>query len=447
MSTSRVQKTARGEHPIAPLPIDLIRNTGLMKAQVQALGAALLTSLLLTSCDGDRMQKIPVVLKVAKTIPNDSNAEYDDYSRMRAVLNDLVKQLRDVDDSFQIQVSLYGRRNFLDEIQRQTRSGFGPDLIVTDSETTHSLYNKGLISPIKLKPEEFTNIPNYLFNLVKASDGNYVGQPVSQYVQIACYNKEKITTPPSTLKQLEQQSEDLTFGMALQLKDLYWSTEAFNAEKAIERAMQGRTPSKEETQKVTNWLTWLKSASYQQNIRFFNDQSSLRKALINGELDWISCWSTNLPELRESMKDKLGVGGLPKGPSKDLRATTRLSVWSLGKNSSRMQREKTLVFIDFITKPWAQKTYSLRNRQSFPVDKNAAKIVASKIPGGEAALAQYEQQAVQVTAAASRTKAMVFRDPERYETISEHLLDTIYDIETPIEATESILTALKEDKE
>ena len=42
---------------------------------------------------------------------------------------------------------------------------------------------------------------------------------------------------------------------------------------------------------------------------------------------------------------------------------------------------------------------------------------------------------------------MVFRDPERYDTISDHLLDTIYDIETPEEASQNILTALQEDKQ
>ena len=74
------------------------------------------------------------------------------------------------------------------------------------------------------------------------------------------------------------------------------------------------------------------------------------------------------------------------------------------------------------------------------------KIVASKMPGGEAALARYEEEAMKVTASAARTKAMVFRDPERYETISDHLLDTIYDIETPEEATEAIINALREEK-
>tara|TARA_B100002051_G_scaffold123050_1_gene117204 strand:+ start:758 stop:2014 length:1257 start_codon:yes stop_codon:yes gene_type:complete len=418
-----------------------------MQVPFRSIAASLLCGALLSSCLGSHKVKLPVVLRVARTVPHDSGAEYEDYARMRQILRDLVRQLQGIDDAIQIQVALYGRRNFVDEIRRQTSSGFGPDLIISDSETTLDLYNNKLVDPIKIAPNDHKDIPQYLFNLVKAKDGNYVGQPVSQFVQVACYNKERIKSPPSTLAELQKESEDLSFGMALQLKDLYWSAEAFKAEEAIEESLQGKQPNAKKTKQVTNWLSWLKSASYQQNIRFLTDQSSLRKSLISGELDWITCWSTNLPELRENMKDQLGIAGLPKGPSKELRAMTKLSVWALGRNSSKLQREKALIFIDFITKPWAQKTYALRNKKSFPVDKNAAKIVASKIPGGNAALAQYEKEAMKVTAAASRTKAMVLRDPERYETISEHLLDTIYDIETPEEATTNILQALKEKKE
>ncbi|WP_038547462.1 extracellular solute-binding protein [Synechococcus sp. KORDI-100] len=418
-----------------------------MRRFIQSLAALLCCSGLLAACSNNEEISFPTVLRVARTIPSDSGAEYDDYERMGALVDGLVKQLQSVDSSIRIQTALYGRRNFVDEIQRQTNSGFGPDLIITDSETTLELYSRNLIHPIGSDAKGRDNIPAYIFNLARAKDGQLVGQPVSQYVQLACYNKEKVKTPPDSLIDLPKDNDDLTFGLALQLKDLYWTAEAFQAEQAIEIAMQGQQPTKEQAQKVSTWLTWLKTASYQQNIRFLNDQNRLRRALIAGELDWITCWSTNLPELRETMKDKLGVVGIPKGPSKKLRAMTRLSVWSLGRNSSSGQREKALTFIDFITKPWAQKTYALRNKTSFPVDKNAARIVASKIPGGLSALSQYEEQAIKVSAAASRTKAMVFRDPERYDTISDHLLDTIYDIETPEEASQNILTALQEEKQ
>ena len=47
-----------------------------------------------------------------------------------------------------------------------------------------------------------------------------------------------------------------------------------------------------------------------------------------------------------------------------------------------MQRRKALVMLDFVTKPWAQKTYSLATNSAMPVSQKAATVVASKIPGG-----------------------------------------------------------------
>ena len=209
-----------------------------------------------------------------------------------------------------------------------------------------------------------------------------MGRPVNQFLQLDCFNKERLSSPPQTLKEMEQESEGSTFGMALQLKDLFWSAEFFDADEAMEAALAQLPPDAERQANVTIWLHWLKNASYRQNIRFLNDQRSLGDALVAGDLDWITCWSSSLRELREKMYGKLALAPLPKVPSTKLKASTKLQVWSLGRNSSPKQREKALVMIDFITKPWAQKTYALAGRNSLPVNRKAAKIVAAKIPGG-----------------------------------------------------------------
>ena len=100
--------------------------------------------------------------------------------------------------------------------------------------------------------------------------------------------------------------------------------------------------------------------------------------------------------------------------------------------------------IDFITKPWAQKTYAVAGRNSLPVNRKTAKIVAAKIPGGPEALVTYAEQSLKGNATKGQSKARVFRDPERYETISNALLDTIYDVNSPEESTQKILKSLRE---
>ena len=99
--------------------------------------------------------------------------------------------------------------------------------------------------------------------------------------------------------------------------------------------------------------------------------------------------------------------------------------------------------LEFITKPWAQKTYALASASAMPVSQKAAAIVASKIPGGSEALRNYVQRE-EPAKREVRVKARIFRDPVRYETISDALLDTIYDIRTPEQGTDQILEGLRE---
>ena len=410
-----------------------------IRIQHLALGIALaLTS---AGCSNWRP---PVVIKVVRTINNAESISSKDYERLRSVTEEAIDHIKGVDPNIRPQLTLSSQKNFVDEIADQTRSGFGPDLLITDSDTALELYRRKLVDPIELSPQDRADTPSYLFDLVTASDGQLVGRPVNQFVQLACFNKERLSSPPQTLQEMERDSEGNTFGMALQLKDLFWSAEAFDAGEAMEAALSKLPPDKDRQANVTKWLQWLENASYQQNIRFLNDQRSLREGLVAGSLDWITCWSSSLRDLRENMKGKLALAPLPKGPSTKLKATTKLQVWALGRNSSPTQRKKALVMIDFITKPWAQKTYALAGRSSLPVNRTAAKIVASKIPGGTQALVMYAEQSLNENAAKGQSKARVFRDPERYDTISDALMDTIYDVSSPEESTQKILKSLRE---
>ena len=386
----------------------------------------------------------PVVITVVRTIDNSETVSAEDYERLREITEEAIDHIKSVDPAIRPQLTLSSQKNFVEEIEGQTRSGFGPDLLITDSDTALELYQRNLVDPIQLDPEDRADTPSYLFDLVTSQDGQLVGRPVNQFVQLACFNKERMASPPMTLEEMEKESDDNNFGMALQLKDLFWSAESFDAGEAMEAALSKLPPNTERQANVTNWLRWLEKASYQQNIRFLNDQRSLRDALISGELDWITCWSSSLRDLRQQMQGKLALAPLPKGPSTQRKATTKLQVWSLGRNSSRNQREKALVMIDFISKPWAQKTYALAGRNSLPVNRKAAKIVAAKIPGGTEALVMYAKQSLTENAAKGQSKARVFRDPERYEAISEALLDTIYDVSSPEESSQNILKSLRE---
>ena len=126
---------------------------------------------------------------------------------------------------------------------------------------------------------------------------------------------------------MNQSSSDVTYGLAIQLKDLFWSAEAFDAGPALKAAMDSSGTSQVDYETVTAWLSWLVDSSYQQNIRFLNNQGNLRDGLIRGELDWITCWSNNLRGLKLKLGDRLGVTALPKGR---IRTAPPPRVWRSG---------------------------------------------------------------------------------------------------------------------
>ena len=410
-----------------------------------AFHRSLLTGLacwLLSGCAGIEG---PAVVDMVRTIDNSEGITSDDYEQLTDISDLVFQQIRDLDPQIYPQLTLFTNRNFVQHIRQRTQSGFGPDLIVTDSETALELYRQKLIDPISLSKQDRQDTPRSLLDLVTAEDGALVARPVQQFVQLACFNKSRLPTPPSSLEDLAQSSSDATFGLAIQLKDLFWSAEAFNATPAFQAAMDDSSIDETSRARVTSWLHWLVGSSYQQNIRFLNSQRQLRQGLIKGELDWITCWSSNLKRLRLQMGDNLGIAALPQGPAQHRKASTRLEVWALGRNSSPLQRRKSMVMLDFITKPWAQKTYSLMSASAMPVSQKAAAIVSSKIPGGRQAMNNYVQNNEEPLKPV-RAKARIFRDPESYDTISDALLDTIYDIRTPEESTEQIFQDLRESR-
>ena len=95
----------------------------------------------------------PVVVKVVRTINNTETISSKDYERLREVTEEAIDHIRSVDPHIRPQLTLSARKNFVDEIADQTRSGFGPDLLITDSDTALELYRRNLVDPMELSSD------------------------------------------------------------------------------------------------------------------------------------------------------------------------------------------------------------------------------------------------------------------------------------------------------
>ena len=140
---------------------------------------------LLSGCSAIDVLQPPAVVDIVRTIDNKANITTQDYEQLEDISNLVFQQISDLDPQIHPQLQLQSSTNFIDEIRQQTESGFGPDLIITDSETALALYRSRLIDPIQLPEQDRQDTLQSLLDLVTAKDGALVARPVNQFVQLA----------------------------------------------------------------------------------------------------------------------------------------------------------------------------------------------------------------------------------------------------------------------
>ena len=394
---------------------------------------------LLSSCSSSGRTPIKL-LRVARIMPTNEKVTTVDSSRDRKRLSSFQNNLWDVVPGLRIQPALYSEAAVASELERQTFSGLGPDLVMGDARVIQELSEAKLLDTVTITPEQRNSIAPGLLERVTNSRGEVTGLPVSQYIQLACFDKRKLKEPPATLALMSKQSsEGQVFGITQNFEDLYWSVSGFKAGSALVSALRGQQPTAEQTKNLVRWLSWLRDASYQQNVMFLRNQATLRKQLIGGQLHWISCWTSQLPQLREAMKDNLGITSLPAGPAAPATPISKLQVWGLGRNSSPRQRQTAEELMQFIVQPWAQKTWSLRYRTNYPVNPAAATIINRQIPGIENLYIFKGKQDIKI---GDEIVAAIDGNPRLAKTIQNIINDVIFGAKTPAKAAERLQTVL-----
>lgn len=403
--------------------------------------AALLSMSLLGSCASTDRQEA-IVLQVAQASNENEQQSASRFHSERKISQDFQQQLKEMQPAIKLHPSIYAAESLEQELKVRTNSGLGPDLVITDSNQALTLLAEGTTVPIQLTEEKRVLISPSALERVKTANGTLAGQPVSQYLQLACFDKRRLKEPPKTLTELSAASgRGKVFGMVTNLQDLYWSLGSFGAGEALATSLAGKQATVAAHERLTKWMRWLKASSYQQNIVFLRNQAALRKALIEGEMSWISCWSSQLPQLREALKDHLGVAPLPNGDFGRATPITRLQVWALGKNSSKRQRAESLRLLNFIAQPWAQKTFALKYKTGYPVNPAAALIVRKQLS------AEFEKFNEEENERVSRGDAIISAidtRPRLEKDIQSTLNQLIFDGLSPEKAATELQTQIKD---
>jgi len=267
-------------------------------------------------------------------------------------------------------------------LRRRNSRGLGPDLIVINASTAIDLLNEGLISRIQVPAGVQNSLQPWILSRVQVP-GGLSALPIALEPQLSCYNRARIPSPPATLEQLLQlAASGRRIGLSVFPKSIWWTAGPLGANQALMQRLEaqpgrGERIDSSDQAAITTWLRWLREASLQSHVNFFNNDEDLLNGLGNGQLDWISCLSFNLPRLKHQMGEKLGVASLPAGPHGLASPDSLVRVLGFGVNSSPIQRRRAMELALLQLNPLMQHSLTVNGQQSLPVNRFAPAPVAS----------------------------------------------------------------------
>ncbi|MFN7678814.1 MAG: extracellular solute-binding protein [Cyanobacteriota bacterium] len=299
-----------------------------------------------------------------------------------------------------VRVSLYtvDEDEVEDELKRRTARGLGPDLILVRAPMANTLLQEGLIAPVPHTPTMERSVaqvaPRFLARVRQGPE--LAGLPLYELVTLACFNRQRIPTPPRTTEDLlAMAAAGRTVGLSVDPYGIWWTTGTRDADHALAPLILKETvfsPAERASglKTITAWLTWLRLLAQQSKVDLSSGPQELTEALKASRLDWIPCFSLTLDLLKASMGDRLGVSALPSGPGGPPSPFTSLQVWSFGLDSSPLQRQYAADLAKLSVDPLLQRRYVLDTQEVLPVNGSVQTPVASS--GVLAVLAQAQRQ-------------------------------------------------------
>lgn len=340
--------------------------------QLGGLLFSLLGSLTLAGCGSDisGWRKFPRVLYLTIGTNVDQTMDAQLQRDIQDRLNILEKGYRQLAPSVRFQVSLYPEARISGVMKRRTRAGLGPDLLLLNGDTAMRLYEAGLVDPFSLTAEERRRFNQDELSRLDLPGGDLVGLPMLEQTQLACFNRDRLKKPPTTLDELLQFSASgHPMGLAVDITNVFWTAGSLGALPGINQAASGRSPNPEQREAIVRWLAWLQNASAQQRITFYGDQNATLEEFAAGRLDWIPCQSVAVPRLRKQLGRAVEVSTLPRGDGGEPSPINRLRVLALGRSSSPNGRRAALGFSRFATNPLTQRNLTLGSQTVLPANR------------------------------------------------------------------------------
>ena len=325
-------------------------------------------AILLTSCTNF---KAPTTLFITFGASQEREFFENDTADIKTFLNEYTETFRRSNPNINIAYITYKSNNFISQIKQDSDLNLGPDLVLTDQNLATTLLKNGLTTPLPNK-QSFDTFYNSRIQTFAQIKGEYTFAPWLINTQIACFNKSKIGNSPGTIDELEKlSSSGKKIGLAKNSFEIAWSAGALGAVSEIS-SVGNQIPTNPNYPGLRKWLQWLRQAALYKNISFHKDTRELSTKLKKNELDWITCYGSQLEDLKRTMGNNLGIAALPNGTMSKAFPGYQIYGFALGKNSSRTQRKTAIKYIKTLVNVIAQRKIQLDDLGYLATNQNVS---------------------------------------------------------------------------
>lgn len=292
----------------------------------------------------------------------------------RKLIEELGDRFRLLRPDARVHIRLLPEERLLPVLRDRALLGLGPDLVLGDSKLARAIAAEGLSEPVGLAAIG-SELPDLRFVEAFMGPEGLAAIPVSAEPQLACFDRRRLKVSPDSLEELlPQAAAGLRVGLPLKIRDLYWTSSAFDASGPLGRLMEVRpgttTLPLGDREALQRWIAWLDAANLLQNVSFHDANSDLESLLSQGSVDWISCSSLSIGKLQKVMGRSLGVAPLPGLPGQPADYLLRLMVLSFGIHSTPAQRHLAEAFALLLVNDVSQKQLMLKLPGVVPVNRN-----------------------------------------------------------------------------
>lgn len=232
------------------------------------------------------------------------------------------------------------------EFERATRSGLGPNLLLTASTNIPTLANAGALLPLT-EWVTLEQLDRYLSVALQTTryDGNVYGLPVSLNTLVLYYNRSLVERAPVTVDQLLQEaSSGRRVLMNSQFSDALWSARAFGVD-----LFDGEGNPQDATAGIANWLTWMEQVRDTPGFITDDNSAALRDRFLEGDIPYYIGHSRELNVLADALGGDLAVAQLPAGPAGSAGPLLSTSAFLVNAMSSGNQIDRALDLALFLT--------------------------------------------------------------------------------------------------